>query len=104
MLWAAASRAIRSPTPFDPEVIEKLGTVTYLAANEQFRPEEVRAYELGSRCNQGMNLCHNHDDIERSGVTSVPKALRLAPNLLVTQTSSSAYVLSARGFSGNPNS
>ncbi len=48
-LWAAASRAIRSPTPFDTEVIEKLGTVTYLAANTQFHPEEVRAYELGSR-------------------------------------------------------
>ena len=48
-LWAAASRAIRSPTPFDTEVIEKLGAVTFLAANAQFRPEEVRGYELGSR-------------------------------------------------------
>jgi len=48
-IWAAASRAIRSPTPFDTDVIEKLGTTTYLAANAQFRPEEVRAYELGSR-------------------------------------------------------
>jgi iron complex outermembrane receptor protein len=48
-MWAAASRAIRSATPFDTEVIEKLGTTTYLAANAQFRPEEVRAYELGSR-------------------------------------------------------
>jgi len=48
-MWAAASRAIRSPTPFDTEVVEKLGTTTYLAANAQFRPEEVRAYELGSR-------------------------------------------------------
>jgi iron complex outermembrane receptor protein len=48
-IWAAASRAIRSPTPFDTEVIEKLGTITYLAANAQFRPEEVRAYEIGSR-------------------------------------------------------
>jgi outer membrane receptor protein involved in Fe transport len=46
----------------------------------------------------------SHDDIARSGVTSVPEALRLAPNLLVTQTSSSAYVISARGFSGNPTS
>lgn len=45
----------------------------------------------------------SHDDIEQSGVTSVPEALRLAPNLLVTQTSSSAFVISARGFSGNPN-
>jgi iron complex outermembrane receptor protein len=48
-LWTAASRAIRSPTPFDTEVIEKLGSITYLAANAQFRPEEVRAYEFGSR-------------------------------------------------------
>jgi iron complex outermembrane receptor protein len=48
-MWAAASRAIRSPTPFDTEVIEKLGTVTYLVANAQFRPEAVRAYEIGSR-------------------------------------------------------
>ena len=46
----------------------------------------------------------SHDDIERSGATSIPEALRLAPNLLVTQTSSSAYVISARGFGGNPNS
>jgi iron complex outermembrane receptor protein len=48
-VWAAASRAIRSPTPFDTEVIEKVGTTTFLEANAQFRPEEVRAYELGSR-------------------------------------------------------
>jgi iron complex outermembrane recepter protein len=44
----------------------------------------------------------SHDDIARAGVTSVPEALRLAPNLLVTQTSSSAYIISARGFGGNP--
>ncbi len=48
-VWAAASRAIRSPTPFDTEVMEKMGTLTFLAANPQFRPEEVRAYELGWR-------------------------------------------------------
>ena len=43
-----------------------------------------------------------HEDIMRSGVTSIPEALRLAPNLLVTQTTSSAYVISARGLGGNP--
>ncbi len=55
-LWAAASRAIRSPTPFDTEVIEKLGTITYLAANAQFRPEEVRAYEIGSRLQPSTDM------------------------------------------------
>jgi iron complex outermembrane recepter protein len=43
-----------------------------------------------------------HDDIARSGATSVPEILRLAPNLQVTQTSASGYVITARGFNGNP--
>src|ERR1700733_498192 len=43
-----------------------------------------------------------HDDIARSGASSVPEALRLAPNLLVTRLSASDYVISARGFGGNP--
>jgi iron complex outermembrane recepter protein len=48
-VWAAASKAIRSPTPFDDEVVEKLGPYTYLQANSHFRPEQVTAYEIGSR-------------------------------------------------------
>jgi iron complex outermembrane recepter protein len=48
-LWAAASRAIRSPTPFDDEVVEKSGPLTYLEGNANFRPEEVTAYEIGTR-------------------------------------------------------
>src|ERR1700691_2910222 len=43
-----------------------------------------------------------HDDIMRSGATSLMEALRLAPNLLITQTSATNYVISARGFGGNP--
>src|SRR5258708_18279777 len=38
------------------------------------------------------------DDIRRAGVTSLPEALRLAPNLQVAQTSSSAYNIRARGI------
>jgi iron complex outermembrane receptor protein len=47
--WAAASRAIRSPTPFDTDVIEKIGPTVFLQGNPGFHPEEVRAYELGTR-------------------------------------------------------
>jgi len=43
-----------------------------------------------------------HDDIVRSGATTLPEALRLAPNLYVAQTASSAYTITARGLSGNP--
>jgi len=39
-----------------------------------------------------------NDDIRRSGATSLPEALRLAPNLNVAQFSASGYSISARGF------
>ncbi len=41
-----------------------------------------------------------HDEIVNSGVMSIPEALRLAPNLQVTQLSSTDYEIGARGFGG----
>src|SRR6202023_3148216 len=38
------------------------------------------------------------EEIRRSGVTSLPEALRLAPNLQVAQVSASGYAITARGF------
>jgi len=38
------------------------------------------------------------DDIRRSGATSLPDALRLAPNLQVSQVSATGYNVQARGF------
>lgn len=40
------------------------------------------------------------DDIHRSGATSIPEALRLAPGLQVQQISSSKWSVSSRGFGG----
>ena len=40
-------------------------------------------------------------DIRRSGATSLPEALRLAPNLQVARSSASVYTITARGFAGN---
>lgn len=40
------------------------------------------------------------EDIRRSGVTSVPEALRLAPNLNVQRVNAVDYAISARGFNG----
>ena len=39
-----------------------------------------------------------HDDIRRSGATSIPDALRLAPNLQVARVDASQYAITARGF------
>src|SRR5205823_12186937 len=38
------------------------------------------------------------EDIRRSGASSIPEALRLAPNLQVAQVNSSSWAISARGF------
>jgi iron complex outermembrane receptor protein len=48
-LWASASRAIRAPTPFDDDVVEKIGTSVALSGNKLFRPERVTDYETGTR-------------------------------------------------------
>ncbi|MGB8194008.1 MAG: TonB-dependent receptor, partial [Chitinophagaceae bacterium] len=39
-----------------------------------------------------------YEDIRRSGATNVPEALRLAPNLQVSQLSAGIWIISARGF------
>jgi iron complex outermembrane receptor protein len=41
------------------------------------------------------------EDIRRSGATSLPEALRLAPNLQVARSSAGQYAISARGFSND---
>ncbi len=48
-LWVSASRAVRSPTPFDVDVQERLGTTLYLRGNSSFTPERMRAYAIGYR-------------------------------------------------------
>jgi iron complex outermembrane recepter protein len=48
-LWVAASRAVRSPTPFDTDVQERLGTTLYLRGDTAFEPERMRSYQIGYR-------------------------------------------------------
>ncbi|MEQ1637126.1 MAG: TonB-dependent receptor [Methylococcales bacterium] len=43
----------------------------------------------------------SHDDIKRSGVTSVPEALRMAPGVEVARISSNKWAISARGSNGS---
>jgi iron complex outermembrane receptor protein len=40
-------------------------------------------------------------DIRRSSATTLPEALRLAPNLNVAQITASSYAISARGFNNS---
>jgi iron complex outermembrane receptor protein len=82
MLWAAISRAVRSPTPFDTDVVEKLGTVSFLTGDRNFLPEQVTAYEIGYRgqifnrvtlsVSAFENVYENLKDIEPTPVSFTP--------------------------------
>jgi len=56
LIWGAISRAVRSPTPFDVDVEEYLGTLLYLKGNPDFRTEKLTAFELGTRLQPGSRL------------------------------------------------
>ena len=42
----------------------------------------------------------SQEDIRRSGVTSIPEALRMAPGLQVARISSNKWAITSRGFNG----
>jgi iron complex outermembrane receptor protein len=73
--------------------IEELGQIKVTSVSK--RPEAVA--EAASSI-----YVITHDEIERSGANTIPEMLRLAPNLLVEQKSASGYVITARGFNGQP--
>jgi iron complex outermembrane receptor protein len=54
--WAAASRSVRSATPFDQDVVEKLGATTFLTGNNEFKSEKLIAYEAGLRIEPQPNI------------------------------------------------
>ncbi|MFN3620738.1 TonB-dependent receptor plug domain-containing protein [Sphingorhabdus sp.] len=82
MVWAAASRAIRSPTPFDRDVVETVGSTLFLVGNPNYRTEKVTAFELGTRVQPSPNMSfsvstfyNEYDDlrtIELTPVTFLP--------------------------------
>lgn len=49
LLWTSASRAVRSPTPFDHDVVESIPGVVLLTGNRDFKTEKVDAFEIGYR-------------------------------------------------------
>lgn len=54
LIWAAISRAVRAPTPFDVDVVEKSGSSVFLTGNPDFATEKLTAFELGDRAQFGM--------------------------------------------------
>jgi iron complex outermembrane receptor protein len=88
MLWAAVSRAVRTPSRYDRDLDVVTGLVnapapyvfpaSYLAGSEDFRSESVLAYELGyraeltSRASVSLSAFYNvYDNVRGTGATPV---------------------------------
>jgi len=83
LLWAAVSRAVRSPTPFDTDVREDAGFVT-LSGNPAFRTEKLTAFELGGRFQPASAISfsaaffwHRYDDLRTVELATGPALLNL---------------------------
>lgn len=77
-VWASASRAFRVATPFDRDVIERLGGVNFLVGGSDFRPEKLTAYEVGARFRPGARTFlsvsayyNDYEDLRSIEVTPV---------------------------------
>lgn len=55
LLWTAVSRAVRSPTPFDRDLVENLGPIRFLKGDPNYQSEKLTAYELGYRGQPSAN-------------------------------------------------
>jgi iron complex outermembrane receptor protein len=78
LLWAAASRAVRAPTPFDVDVRETFGGPPLLVGNPDFETEKVWAYEIGYRAQPLETLSwsasvfyDDYDDLRSIEITPV---------------------------------
>jgi iron complex outermembrane receptor protein len=75
--------------------LEELGNIQITSVSK--RPESLADAA-------GSVFVITAEDIRRSGATSLPEALRLAPNLHVARVSGSGYAISARGSNGSTTS
>ncbi|HJV63169.1 MAG TPA: TonB-dependent receptor plug domain-containing protein, partial [Albitalea sp.] len=98
MLHAAAAQAAgfdvagRVPASLSRLSIEELGEIEISSVSR--RPERVADAPAAV-------YVITRDDIRRSGATTLPEILRLAPNLQVARVNANSYAISARGFNNS---
>jgi iron complex outermembrane recepter protein len=86
---SAATAAEPSPQALADLSLEELGDIQVTSVSR-------RAESLSGAAASVFVI--TGEDIRRSGVTSVPEALRLAPNLQVARRTGGSYAISARGL------
>lgn len=86
----SAVAALQPQSPdFSQMSIEDLGNIEISSVSRKKEPLSDAAAAI---------YVITSEDIRRSGATSIPEALRLAPNLEVARVDASQYAISARGF------
>src|SRR5580704_4840448 len=91
-LWAADSTAADDLSRMSLAELANVEVTSVSKSPEPLRRAPANVYVI------------THEDIMRSGATSLTEVLRLAPNLQVTQLTSSSYQLGAGGFGGHQES
>jgi iron complex outermembrane receptor protein len=108
-LWAAGSAAMAQVTPSQTVTDEGTGGGDPLTRLMRMSLEELSNVEVTSVSKTAQTLSSapasiyviTREEILSAGVQTVPEALRLAPNLQVTQFNSTDYEITARGFGSN---
>jgi len=94
---AAAARAEDLPPPGEEQAVDRLRDFSLEdLANLQVTSVSKRPEPLSEA--PASIFVITADDIRRSGATSLPEALRLAPNLQVARINASQYAITARGM------
>jgi iron complex outermembrane receptor protein len=86
---APAAAAENSGDDLADMSIEQLGSIEVTSVSKRAEPLSAAAASI---------YVITSDDIRRLGATSIPEALRLAPNLQVARLDALSYAISARGF------
>jgi iron complex outermembrane receptor protein len=86
---ASASDDDQNPPALTELTLEQLGDIQVVSVSK--RPEEV--WHTGAAVH-----VITHDDIKRSGATSIPEVLRLAPGIEVARIDSDHWSIGVRGF------
>jgi iron complex outermembrane receptor protein len=98
--WAVLIFAL-APAPY-AGAAEAAGDLTELSLEELMNIEVTTVSKKRERRSEVAAALYviTQEDIRRSGVTSIPEALRLAPGVHVARIDANKWAVSVRGFSG----
>jgi iron complex outermembrane recepter protein len=104
-LSVAAVMAAVAIQPIAPAWAQSLEQLRNLSIEELAKVEVISVSKTSERLSDAAAAVYviSHDDIIRSGATTIPEILRLAPNLQVAQINATTYAISARGFNVSNN-